>query len=29
MMITALVVRTNADDHPDGLAIDLLVASPE
>jgi intracellular multiplication protein IcmL len=29
MMITALVVRTNADDHPDGLAIDQLVASPE
>ena len=29
MMITALVVRTNADDHPDGLAIDQLVASPQ
>ena len=28
MMITALVIRTNADDHPDGLAIDQLVASP-
>jgi intracellular multiplication protein IcmL len=29
MMITALVVRINADDHPDGLAIDQLVASPQ
>jgi intracellular multiplication protein IcmL len=29
MMITALVIRTNADDHPDGLAIDQLVASPQ
>jgi intracellular multiplication protein IcmL len=28
MMITALVVRTNDDDHRDGLAIDQLVASP-
>jgi intracellular multiplication protein IcmL len=27
LLITALVVRTNADDHPDGLAIDQLVAS--
>lgn len=27
LMITALVVRTNSDDHPDGLAIDQLVAS--
>src|SRR5208283_2293049 len=28
LMITALVVRTNSDDHPDGLAIDQLVAAP-
>jgi intracellular multiplication protein IcmL len=28
LMITALVIRTNDDDHPDGLAIDQLVASP-
>jgi intracellular multiplication protein IcmL len=28
LLITALVVRTNADDHPDGLAIDQLVAAP-
>jgi len=28
LMITALVVRTNDDDHPDGLAIDQLVAAP-
>ena len=27
LLIAALVVRTNADDHPDGLAIDQLVAS--
>jgi len=27
-MITALVIRTNDDDHPDGLAIDQLVAAP-
>ncbi len=27
LMITALVVRTNSDDHPDGLAVDQLVAS--
>ena len=27
LMVTALVVRTNADDHPDGLVIDQLVAS--
>jgi len=26
LMITALVVRTNADDHLDGLAIEQLVA---
>jgi len=26
LMITALVVRTNSDDHPDGLVIDQLVA---
>src|SRR5208283_2444072 len=28
LMITALVVRTNDDDHPDGLAVDQLVAAP-
>jgi intracellular multiplication protein IcmL len=28
LMITALVIRTNDDDHPDGLAIDQLVAAP-
>jgi hypothetical protein len=28
MVVTALVVRTNDDDHPGGLAIDQLVASP-
>jgi intracellular multiplication protein IcmL len=28
MVVTALVVRTNDDDHPDGLEIDQLVASP-
>lgn len=28
LLITALVVRTNDDDHPDGLAIDQLVAAP-
>jgi intracellular multiplication protein IcmL len=28
LLITALVVRTNSDDHPDGLAIDQLVAAP-
>jgi hypothetical protein len=27
-VITALVVRINGDDHPDGLAIDQLVAAP-
>ncbi len=26
MMLTALVLRTNAEDHLDGLAIDQLVA---
>ncbi len=26
LMMTALVLRTNAEDHPDGLAIDQLVA---
>ena len=29
LMITALVIRTNDDDHPDGLAIDQLVAAPQ
>jgi intracellular multiplication protein IcmL len=28
LLITARVIRTNGDDHPDGLAIDQLVASP-
>ena len=28
LMVTALVVRVDDDDHPDGLAIDQLVASP-
>ena len=28
LLITSLVVRTNSDDHPDGLAIDQLVAAP-
>jgi intracellular multiplication protein IcmL len=28
LMMTALGVRANDDDHPDGLAIDQLVASP-
>src|SRR5271165_5758266 len=28
LVITALVIRTNDDDHPDGLAIDQLVAAP-
>ena len=27
LMVTAMVVRTNSDDHPDGLAVDQLVAS--
>lgn len=27
LMVTAVVVRTNVTDHPDGLAIDQLVAS--
>ena len=27
LMVTAVVVRTNNEDHPDGLAIDQLVAS--
>ena len=26
LMVTALVVRTNAEDHPDGLAVEQLVA---
>ena len=26
MMLTALVVRTNAEDHPEGLQIEQLVA---
>jgi intracellular multiplication protein IcmL len=26
LMVSALVVRTNAEDHPDGLAIEQLVA---
>ena len=28
LLVTALVIRTNDDDHPDGLAVDQLVASP-
>ena len=28
LIMTALVIRTNDDDHPDGLAVDQLVASP-
>ena len=28
LMITAIVVRTDSDDHPEGLAIDQLVAAP-
>lgn len=28
LMISALVVRTDNDDHPDGLAIEQLVAKP-
>ncbi len=28
LLITALVIRTNDDDHPDGLAVDQLVAAP-
>jgi intracellular multiplication protein IcmL len=27
LLVTAVVIRTNADDHPDGLAIDQLVAT--
>jgi intracellular multiplication protein IcmL len=29
LIITALVIRTSDDDHPDGLAIDQLVAVPQ
>jgi intracellular multiplication protein IcmL len=28
LMVTAVVVRTNSDDHPDGLALEQLVAAP-
>ncbi|ACB97391.1 DotI/IcmL family type IV secretion protein [Beijerinckia indica] len=28
MLLTALVVRTNSEDYPDGLAIEQLVARP-
>lgn len=28
LMITATVIRTNGDDHPDGLAVEQLVAAP-
>ena len=28
LMISALVVRTDSDDHPDGLAVEQLVAKP-
>lgn len=27
LLITALIVRVNSDDHPDGLAVDQLVAA--
>ena len=27
LMITATIIRTNSDDHPDGLAVDQLVAA--
>ena len=27
LMISSIVVRTNSDDHPEGLAVDQLVAS--
>ena len=27
LLITATVIRTNSDDHPDGLAVNQLVAS--
>jgi intracellular multiplication protein IcmL len=29
LMITALVIRSNDDDHPDELAVDQLVAAPQ
>jgi intracellular multiplication protein IcmL len=29
LMITALVIRTNADDYPDGLAVEQLVAASD
>jgi len=29
MMLTVLVVRTNSDDHPDGLVIQQLVATAQ
>jgi intracellular multiplication protein IcmL len=29
LLVTALVIRTNDDDHVDGLAIDQLVAAPQ
>jgi len=29
LMMTALVVRTDIDDHPDGLAVDQLVADEQ
>jgi intracellular multiplication protein IcmL len=28
LVVSALVIRTNDDDHPDGLAINQLVAAP-
>ncbi len=27
LMVTALVLRTNAEDHPDGLVVDQLIAA--
>lgn len=29
LMMTALIVRTDIDDHPDGLAVDQLVADEQ
>ena len=29
LMITASIIRTNSDDHPDGLAVDQLVAAAQ
>ena len=29
LVLTARVVRTNSDDHPDGLVIDQMVATTQ